>query len=173
MAIRVGRKRVLSNKTATTAEREAGVTYDSQGTLPADDLIDQVIEDEKVRIKLDRDEGNISVTILPGDRLGDLCVNVQFEGKSGERELCLQEQDMLLQHASEWLADLLDEFGCDFEASFDARPCPHAAARLQIDRAARLLTREHAIEHKIDLRVGGQRVVPGPQRTRHTGKDEA
>lgn len=154
MTIEVASKKVFSNRDATPDEQAAGVEYISGGSLREPDLIDRDIEDGSVRSKLDKDQGNIAITVLPGENLGQLSVNVQFEGKSGEREICLQEQDKLLQEAAVWLEDILSDFGCDFKADIEALPCPHAVARLQIGLATKRL---------MGLNVESSLTTPGPR----------
>jgi hypothetical protein len=144
MAIQVTSKKVYSDKEPTPEERAAGVEYLEGGQLAEPELVDRRIEGKALRMMLEKDEGNISITVLPGDQLGQLSVNVQFEGKSGEHDICLQEQDALLQHAAEWLDEILSDFGCNFRAQIESLPCPHTAIRLQIDLAARRLAGERS-----------------------------
>lgn len=137
--IMVIEKTVYSDREPTPDETAAGVTYARGGVLAAPDLADKAIQDERIRQGLKRDQGNISITVLPGERLGELTVNVQFEGKSGERDLCIGQQDALMQEAGDWLESILGGFGCDFRASIRALPCPKAEARLHVDLAAKRL----------------------------------
>jgi len=164
MAVKVTSKKVLSDRVPTQAETDVGVEYLRKGQLTASDLVDRRIEDKRLRERLKEDEGNISITVLPGERLGELSINVQFEGKSGAHEICLQEQDDLLQHTAEWLSEILSDFGCDFEAEIEALPCPHAEARLRIDLAAKRLAGEVVIE--IPPRFPG----PENKRAHHRGR---
>src|SRR6185436_144590 len=114
MTIQVTSKKVYSDKEPTPDERAAGVEYLKGGQLTEPGIVDRRIEDKVLRMTLEKDEGNISITVLPGDQLGQLSINVQFEGKSGEHDICLKEQDALLQHAAEWLDEILSDFGCNF-----------------------------------------------------------
>jgi hypothetical protein len=158
MAITVTSKKIYSDKDPTEDERIAGVEYVKNGGLAEPELVDKRIENEVLRMRLPKDEGNISITVMPGERLGQMSVNIQFEGKSGEREFCLKEQDTLLQHAADWLNDILSDFGCDFKARIESLPCPHAEARLQIDLAARRLEGAQLETAKQRVPVGGRKV---------------
>jgi hypothetical protein len=167
--IQVISKRVYSGKPAEPEETAANVQYLAQGGLRHEDLVDRDIEHTSLREGLPIDEGNISITVLPGERIGELSANIQFEGKSGEREICLKEQDELLQYATEWLSDILSGFGMEFHAEIEASPCPHAAARIRVDLAARRLEgakiQHEPIVHEVPRRVGGKHVV-GKKRSR-------
>src|ERR1017187_8437528 len=113
--IEVTGTKVHSDRVPTQAESAAGVEYVNDTQLKEDDLIDARIENPVLRVSLGKNEGNISITVLPGEHLGELSINVQFEGKSGEHEICLKEQDTLLQEAADWLNEILSDFGCDFK----------------------------------------------------------
>src|SRR5262245_28425457 len=108
---RVIAKAVYSRKTPTPQEAEAGVAY-QPGGLKHPELVDHAIEDPVTREKLPKDRGNISITVLPGEELGEFTFNVQFEGKRGEHEFCVHEQDALFQEAAGWLSEILGELGC-------------------------------------------------------------
>lgn len=138
--VRVVAKAIYSQKSPTPQEAEAGVTYEDGG-LKYPELIDKKIENPVEREKLPKNRGNISITVLPGDELGEFTFNVQFEGKRKEYEFCVQQQDELFQEAAAWLSEILGELGCDFEAVMEAEPCPHAESRVQLALAARRLER--------------------------------
>jgi len=156
MAIEVTSKIIHSDRGATVEETNAGVEYVADTQLTAPDLVDNRIEDKALRMTLQKDEGNISITVLPGEQLGQFSVNVQFEGKSGEHEICLKEQDTLLQYAADWLGEILSDFGCDFKAQIEALPCPHAEARLQLDLAAKRLSKCELKAEAEDRRVSAK-----------------
>ena|ERR1700683_1916253 len=132
---------VHSDLQPTLEEHKANIIYTNGGGGRFDqELVDEGIQDEEVRSKLRANDGCISITVVPGIELGQVAINVQFEGKQGLHDLCLQNQGDLLEAASGWLAEVLAELGADFNVRFEAKPCHKTDKRLPLKRAAEILT---------------------------------
>jgi hypothetical protein len=123
-------------------ERQDNIIYTAQGGLSEPQLVDSAIEDPKVRENLAPNAGKISITVMAGEELGQVSINVQFEGKRGRYDFCLQNQGELFEAASGWLGELLAELGGDFDVRIEAKPCPHTEERLPLRRAANILERQ-------------------------------
>lgn len=134
---------VYSGLEATPDEKERGIIYVRDGALRHQEAVDKEIEDAKFRTGLDDGAGVVSITVIPGDELGQFSVNVQFEGRrtgqQREYDFCLEQQGALLIDASKCLGELLRELGVDFEVEIEAKPCPHTNLRLPLQQAANLL----------------------------------
>ncbi len=147
---------VYSDRKASEDEVKDEITYDPQGDLTCPEAVDTAIEDPESRSKLPANAGNISLTVVAGDELGDITVNIQFEGKRGLHDQCLRNSGSLLDAASTWLGEILGELDGEFDLEIEAKPCPHAAERLPLKRAA-----ENLVGHGRNLEVEGrsQKVV--------------
>lgn len=133
---------VVISELAPTSEEEADkLQYRKAGDIPTPELIDRAIEDREERRQIPANGGLISITVLPGDEVGQLAVNVQFEGPYGDYDLCLENQGDLLKAASTWLGELLKELGGEFDIRIVAKPCPNTDKRLPLKHAAALLER--------------------------------
>lgn len=140
------KKLVYVGPSPEEANTEAGVEYAPAGYLSKPDMVNKDIEDVATRSKIPEKEGNICITILPGEHLGELSFNVQFEGRYGDYDFCLNEHNELLLSVSEWIQELFGELATNFEAVVESRPCPKSAQRVKINLAAQL------IEKKITLK---------------------
>lgn len=145
--VRVTKKAVYSDKQASEEEQQQRVQY-GPGELRIPDAINKDIEDSDFRRLIPLGHGEICITVMPGDELGELSFNVQFEGTKGEHEFCLRQQDALYQDVSEWLGQVLAELPADFEAEIEARPCPHPDIRVQVDAGARRLAGQSVRERR-------------------------
>ena len=74
----------------TDEERQTGVVYDGDRELSNPELVDKEIEDSEERKRLKNNAGNISITVESGERLGQVSINVQFEGENGRYDFCLR-----------------------------------------------------------------------------------
>lgn len=137
--IHVSDKVVYSDRMPTPEEQAANVAYKAQGDLSIPEMVNREIEDPDVRSKIPPGEGNICVSIQPGDELGQLSFNVQFEGRRGDYDFCLDEHDKLLLHVAEWVKDLLSELDADFDVTIESKPCPNTERRIEIDLASRIM----------------------------------
>ncbi len=153
-------------------EVERTDVHESTASLPRAELVDHEIEAHCYRKGFEADEGVFCVTIQPGDELGQLHVNVQFEGPIHNYEFCMDNQNDVLLNVAEWLRDFLvgeEGLGGDFVVDLDGAPCPEAEQRLVVDLAARVISRElevvsakeamrqehgQAVEHREERRVG-------------------
>ena len=110
---------------------------------PGPDLVDYDIQDGPKRLRLKKGEGLISIAVQAGDAaIGDLYVNIQYEGPKGQPDLCMAGQNALLESASEWLHRLLEELAPEdggWNLRIDAQPCPKATVGLRLDRAVQRL----------------------------------
>lgn len=132
-------KVVYADLRPTPEEEAAQVVYKTQGDLTKPEMVNRAIEDPEVRSKIPPEEGNICVSIQPGDELGQLSFNVQFEGRRGDYDFCLNEHNTLLLHVAEWVKDLFGELDADFDVTIESKPCPKTEQRIAIDVASRLL----------------------------------
>ena len=73
------------------------------------------------RKNLAKNEGKISVSLRVGDEIGDVQLGVLYVGyvDEGHKELELNmlQQNDLMTHVNEWMADILGGMGVDFEAT--------------------------------------------------------
>lgn len=124
--------------------------HPDESAPPGPDLVDYEIQDERFRERLDEREGWISIAVCPGEeKIGELYVNVQFEGPRGDPDRCMGEQNMLLQEASVWLKEFLEKMspeGAKWNLRFDAQPCPKSTVALAIDEVVNVLDPSHFIE---------------------------
>jgi hypothetical protein len=127
---------VYSALPPTEEELRAGIVYTEAGDLRNPELVDKAIEDPETRSRLASNQGEISITVVAGDELGQVSINVQYEGKRGLYDVCLQNQGELFEVASGWLGEFLGELGADFEVEIEAKPCPKTAKRLPLKQAA-------------------------------------
>lgn len=141
---------VYSALEPTPEEQRDGIVYQPDGELTHPELIDEVIEDKKFRSGMLPNAGNISITVLAGEELGDISVNVQFEGKHKLYDQCLRNQGDLFDAASVWLGDLLEELGGDFDIVIEAKPCPHTGERLPLKHSADNLVGWKRTEETVD-----------------------
>lgn len=130
---------IYLDREPTEAEEAAGVAYRPGGQLSQPDLVNRKIEDAGERARIPAGEGNISITIAPGDELGELSFNVQFEGRRGDYDFCLQHHNELLEQVSDLLAEILSDFGADFEVKLESLPCPKTELRVQLDLTQQIL----------------------------------
>jgi hypothetical protein len=158
-AVRVAEKLVYSDREAAPEERDAGIVYTRRGDVRRPELINREIEDREHRKRIPLGAGNICIGIHAGDELGELSFNVQFEGKSGEREFCLGEQNALLHDVSEWMHEFLTTVGHEdgeFVVTVEGKPCPFADRRLELEIATKHLEgRSHEIEQTQQTTVKG------------------
>ena len=149
---------VYSPLLQTAAEQDANISYQETGDLSHPETVDKEIEDSEYRSKLPVDAGNISITVLALEELGDISVNIQFEGKRGLYNECLRNQSELLDAASGWIGEFLEQLGGDFDIVIEAKPCPFATERLPLKRVADNLARvEQTVQAKAV--VGGSVVI--------------
>ena len=94
---------------------------------PPDGLVDHAIEGHDQRRHLRPGEGILCLTVAPGDALGAVAVNVQYEGPIGAWDECVESQDQALGQALTWLEDFFASFAGDFEATLHHVPCPKAS----------------------------------------------
>ena len=154
---------VHSTLARTDDERDAGIVYTAEGGLSEPELIDTEIEDRERRRRLAATAGNISITVVPGSELGQVSINVQFEGKHGKYDLCLENQGELFTEASGWLSELLAELGADYDVRIEARPCPNTDKRLPLKHAAEII--ERVSERARSRATTGARVEHGARHT--------
>lgn len=135
----VAQKTIYSQDKPTDAEKNANVIYQPKGNLSNPELVNREIEDANVRAQIPVGQGKISVTIQPGDELGDISLNVQFEGTRGAYDFCLKNHNELLFHVSEWMKEFLENLDADFDITIESKPCPKTANRVELDLAAQIL----------------------------------
>lgn len=106
------------------------------------------IEGHSNRKHFSGDEGDICISVKAGEALGDISVNIQFEGKIHAYDTCTEQQNAILQSASTWLSDAM---GTLFEDKYDVDmvvlPCPNASKPVEIEQAiSRIAARQVYIE---------------------------
>jgi hypothetical protein len=123
-----------TKKPAGQAE-PAGVNYSTEKPPPAvTQMVDHEIEKHEFRENLASGEGQLCITVEPGDdELGQISVGVQFEGQIGAYNKCVEQQQLELEHAAAWLEAFFDQLGGDFEVSVAAVPCPKATDPLKLE----------------------------------------
>jgi|GEM_PF-3846965 len=110
-----------------------------QGTAPGPDLVNPEIVEHEHRRDLDTGEGIICIAVRPGETLGELYVNVQFEGQIGKYEDCMAGHNRLLLQASDWLRGALEQLlpqDATVDVELVASPCPDAKTRPPVENAA-------------------------------------
>ncbi len=141
MALTVSRSRI--HLPHVPAERLPGIEY---STDPAPrELVDAEIESEEYReqnLDAKLKEGILCITVAPGDALGEVAVNVQFEGAVGQWDECVGRQGAVLADSLAWLRDFFSQLG-DFDASISASPCPKA------DPVVRIAAIDTVVEQQI------------------------
>lgn len=166
--VTVNKKTIYSDKKPTKDEATAEIVYRKPETavsqkhhvLPKPNMVDLQIEDREERIRIPDGEGNIAISIQHGEDLGELYVNIQFEGTYGQYEFCLNGHNDLLLTTSEWLYELLGEFAAEFDAEITSEPCPHPEQRVALVEATQRLNGTHQTE------VRGRIPVPVPTENR-------
>jgi hypothetical protein len=116
------------------------------------ELKDPEIEADESRRYLKPGEGNLCITVAPGERLGELDVSLQFEGPKGQHNPCMADQNELLVEGSGWLRRFLGEmFGenAQLEIEIEGNPCPKADLALQIELASEVLQGRLDVENAI------------------------
>jgi len=102
------------------------------GSLPGEDIRDPVLECREYRrshLKKDDEVGLMCIGVQPGEALGEIRIDVQFEAHPDAPDhynLCMKGQNKLLSESSEWLKKIFDELGGDWDVEIDAVPCPDA-----------------------------------------------
>ena len=153
MALTLNRGRI--HLPETPAEQQPGIEYRTE-EAPRE-LVDVEIESEEYRRRnLDAasQEGILCITVAPGGTLGEVAVNVQYEGAVGQWDECVGRQGAVLVDSLAWLRELFDQLG-NFEASIAASPCPKA------DPAVRMAAIDAVVERELqrDRGVQGDRAV--------------
>lgn len=148
----VVQKVVYAKDSPTEAEKNANVVYRSEGTLSKPELVNREIEDAEVREGIPRGDGKISISIEPGDELGDLSLNVQFEGKRGDYDFCMENHNQLLLHVSEWMNEFLKELDSDFEFILESKPCTETTQRVELDLAAQILQGNKSLKQSLSVK---------------------
>lgn len=159
--VRVTKKVVYDDKQPTDDEITQGVQYVPGGQLRIPSRPEDEIADTKLRQKSPPGHGEIRITVVPGDELGQLSFDIQFQGK-GEHEFCLQQLDAQYQNVSEWLGQILAELPADFEAEIEAT-CPPPDIRVQLHAGAQRLA-GHALREKTVRRSGVRDVTQSVRR---------
>ncbi|MBN1138316.1 MAG: hypothetical protein JXM73_17135 [Anaerolineae bacterium] len=165
--IQVDSKVVYSKRKATKEEEASGVVYQPDGCLSRPELVNRTIEDRKVRAAIPEGAGRICISIQPGEKLGQMCFNVQFEGRreEGRPELydfTADRHNELLLAVSDWLQSLFGELGTDFVADLESSPCPETDHRIFLDLAAQVLDRSVSVslaKNELDVQVDAQNLV--------------
>ena len=141
----VKEKSIYSDQEPTPEEVAAGVIYQPEDDLPRPEMVNKEIEDPEEREKIPKGEGNICISIQPGEELGELTFNVQFEGRRGDYDFCVENHNELLLHVSDWIGELLSELGTDFDVFIDSKPCPKTEQRVEVDLAAQILEKKMSL----------------------------
>lgn len=138
--VTVSKKKIYSDKEPERAEVTLGIEYikppaavsKKHGVLPRPEMVDLAIEDPKERIRIPDGEGNLAISIQPGKGLGEIYLNVQFEGPYGQYDFCLAGHNNLLLQTSQWLHEFLGELAADFDVELTSEPCPYPEQRVAL-----------------------------------------
>lgn len=123
---------------------------------PGPRLRDETIESRTYRSKYTSPgEGMICISVEPGDELGQIVVNIQFEGPAGQHDQCIRQQNGILKEASEVLAEFFGEMGADFQVRIGSVPCPDAMEKINLAAVVNRLEGrvEDAVRHDLKREV--------------------
>jgi hypothetical protein len=137
--VRVTEQVIISDRQPTEAEQAAGVVYDPAARLAHPEMINTEIQDRAMREAIPSGMGKISVSIQPGARLGQLVINVQFEGRRGHYDFCVNEHNRLLLEVGDLVQEILGELGGYFDVKLCSLPCPQASQPVTLDLAAGII----------------------------------
>jgi hypothetical protein len=124
----------------------------------ARDVHDPEIEDREVRkteithceagLRPGTKVGMLSFIIEPGEELGELYFNTQYEAMPGEHDACQDGQNKLLLDGGAWLRELLDRIASD-DAVWDIEihpvPCPSTNVPVPVERVVETLRGTQAV----------------------------
>jgi len=106
--------------------------------MPGPDMVNKEIESVEYRENLEIGEADICVRIKPGKQLGEIYVNVQFEGKRGEYDWCQMHQNELLLETSKHLKKIIGKLFVNTNISIEGKPCPKAKIPMSIQTASEI-----------------------------------
>lgn len=115
------------------------------------------IEDPDKRSELAPEEANICIAVQPGeDEIGQLHVCVQYEGKKGLTNECMQGQNDMSAHLGEWLNELFADCEADWDFQIHAEPCPKADEPYRLQEiTSRILgqTVKQDVQTEVDIQI--------------------
>jgi hypothetical protein len=136
-----------------------------EGGYPGPVLKDLDIESDPVRRGLNADEANICISVQPGDeKIGQLHVCVQHEGKKGLTDECMRGQNDLARHLGDWLNELFADSPERWTFEIHAEPCPKAKEPLRVQELAARVEGRRAL-------VRGQEAKTQPTREQNRESD--
>ncbi len=109
-------------------EREAAdphVEY-IHGSCPGTEMKSQVLESDEVRKGLKETEAYLHIAVLPGEALGEIFVNVQYEGQKGLTEQCMKGQNDMAAAVADFVGEVLGQAEGHWEYALDSQPCSKA-----------------------------------------------
>ena len=107
----------------------------------AAEMPNRSLEADDLRNRLKDNEGWLCVGVQPGSELGEVYVNVQFEGPKGKYDVCMAGQNHVLTTAASWLEEAIGELGGEYDVAIESEPCPKATVPVAIETTARILER--------------------------------
>ena len=122
-----------------------------QPDRPPRDLADRALENRATRqTKINDAEakapgaalGILCVTIEPGDELGELYLNTQFEARPGDYEGCQAGQNELAKAGAGWLRDLIQRIapaGAEWTIDIHSEKCKEAQTEPPVETLIRVL----------------------------------
>jgi hypothetical protein len=156
--LEVKKKMVYLNRELTSEEKKSDDPRYVRGAFPepdmADypDMADHHIESDDFRMYLEPDEGKLCISIMPGyQEIGELYINIQFEGSKGKREYCMNGQNDLLLNSSVWLKEIVGEFIGHWDVDIAATPCPKTDVKVEVDLAAAILEEMLDVNHPLNI----------------------
>lgn len=105
----------------------------------AGEMPDRSLEADDVRVWLKDNEGYLCIGIQPGAELGEIFVNVQFEGPKGQYNRCMDGQNQALATTSAWMEEIIGSLGGEYTAEIESEPCPKATTPVAIEHASAIL----------------------------------
>jgi hypothetical protein len=134
------------------------------GRMPGTSMKNEKIESHSERQGLLPGQGLMCIRVMPGEKLGEVFVNIQYEGPvdtgHGEPNLCMSGQNNTLLKVSDFLQQLFGQAEGKWDVVIDSEPCPKANVPPLLDEArlrmeGKLQTRDTVIEHKRKLKREG------------------
>ena len=115
------------------------------------------VESHDFRFGFDKEDGVICIRVMPGEALGEVYVNIQYEGPidrgKGEPNLCMKGQNDTLLRVSAFLKDLFGDVAGKWKLSIDSQPCPKADDPPRLHEAAAVLEGRRAVENSSTIGV--------------------
>lgn len=160
MSLKTRKKIIYWDRPLTDQEQASTDPRYVQGTPKGPKMLDKTIKADEVRMPLNKDEGNLCIGVRGGsNQIGEIYVNVQFEGPKNQADICMAGQNELFLQSSDWLKEIFGEFQANWEATIEAEPCPKTAIKLKIEQATQVLEGNLTLEKALSETKHEENVV--------------